>query len=185
MSLIDLFCSRHNFQKQLSQQRARLFRIAFAWSHDRALADDLVQETIYKALKYSDQLRDLEMLDNWLFRILANCWRDHFRQQYPTDNIDDITLSINETPQTVHEHHTMIAEVRRTIADLPFTQRQILSLVDLEEFSYAEVADILNIPIGTVMSRLSRARQQLANKLLTTEQRATDGMSTSKLRSVK
>ncbi len=185
MSLLDLICSRNTFQKQLGQQRARLFRIAFAWSHDRTLADDLVQETIYKALKNSAQLRDPEMLDHWLFRILANCWRDHFRQQHPTDNIDDVTLSINETPETVHEHRAMIAQVRRGIADLPFTQRQILSLVDLEEFSYAEVADILNIPIGTVMSRLSRARQQLADKLLNAEQRAADGMSASKLRRVK
>ena len=85
----------------------------------------------------------------------------------------------------MHEHQDMIEQVRNTIATLPFIQRQILSLVDLEEFSYAEVADILNIPIGTVMSRLSRARQQLADKLLNAEQRAADGMSASKLRRVK
>lgn len=185
MSLFDRIYPRNSFPKQVSQQRARLFRIAFAWSHDRALADDLVQETIYKALKNSAQLRDPTMLDNWLFRILANCWRDHFRQQHHADNIDDVTLSISETPESVHEQRAMITQVREAIANLPFTQRQILSLVDLEEFSYAEVADILNIPIGTVMSRLSRARQQLADKLLNAEQRAAEGMSTSTLRRVK
>ena len=97
----------------------------------------------------------------WLYRILSNCWRDHFRRSRDTVDIDDVVLVEKDTPDTEHDRHQIISRVRNAIAQLPMGQRQVISLVDLEGCSYIEVAQILDVPIGTVMSRLSRARKAL------------------------
>lgn len=64
-----------------------------------------------------------------------------------------------KTPETVFSQNQMLAEVRSAIARLPFKHRQVLTLIDIENFSYAEVAEIVDAPLGTIMSRLNRARQ--------------------------
>ncbi len=161
MNILSLFCSPNDFQKQLEQIRPRLYRLAYSWSHNAALADDLVQETLIKALKNSSQLRDRALLNSWLFSILANCWRDHFRKHREMDDIeelDDFRYAHENTPEIAHSKSQIISRVRSAIAQLPLGQRQVLTLIDLEELSYIEVAAILDIPIGTVMSRLCRAR---------------------------
>jgi len=161
-----LFCRSRDFNQRLQQSRSKLFRMAFAWSHNRALADDLVQETLAKALKNRSQLREPEALEAWLFAILANCWRAHFRRQRDMDDIDDVNLSHDVTPETLHGSRQVVHRIREAVARLPDNQRQVLTLVDLEEFSYNDVARILEIPIGTVMSRLCRARNNLKEVLL-------------------
>ncbi len=128
------------------------------------LADDIVQETLSKALKNAGKLRDMKQLNAWLFSIMTNCWRDHFRQLRETDNIEDIEdfqCSHETTPEHISSQTQTVTRVRAAVEKLPLGQRQVLTLVDLEEFSYVEVAAILDIPIGTVMSRLCRARQSL------------------------
>lgn len=159
------------FRTRLEGSRARLYRLAYSWCHDAALAEDLVQETLYKALKKSGQLRDMEVLEGWLFRILANCWHDHLRQRRSTVDIDDLD-DIEEmpfanrlTPEDMHGEKQLVARVRSAVERLPLGQRQVLTLVDLEEFSYGETAEILDIPVGTVMSRVCRARQALKQQL--------------------
>ncbi|GAB3630150.1 hypothetical protein GCM10027419_50070 [Pandoraea terrae] len=137
------------------------------------MAEDLVQETLSKALRKSSQLRDLKALDGWLFSILTNCWRDHFRKHVDMediDEIDELNLASDLTPEDACAQNEVVNRVRAAVAALPPGQRQVLTLVDLEEFSYSEVAEILDIPVGTVMSRLSRARQALTTKLLRTAQ---------------
>ena len=132
------------------------------------LADDIVQETLTKALKNASKLRDMAQLNGWLFSIMANCWRDHFRQLKEMDDIEDIEdfqCSHETTPEHTHSQTQIVSRVRAAVAKLPMGQRQVLTLVDLEEFSYIEVAAILAIPIGTVMSRLCRARQSLKTHL--------------------
>lgn len=164
MKILSMFCGTSTSQRKLEQFRPKLYRVAFSWSHNAALADDLVQETLIKALKNADQLRDPALLNGWLFSILANCWRDHFRLRSPTKDADEIEdyHCINEaTPEDEHAQSQIISRVREAVAKLPVGQRQVLTLVDLEEFPYIEVAAILGIPIGTVMSRLCRARQAL------------------------
>jgi RNA polymerase sigma-70 factor (ECF subfamily) len=166
MSILSLFCGAgaNTFQEQLEQIRPKLYRVAFSWSHNAALADDLVQETLIKALKSAGQLRDPELLNGWLFSIMANCWRDHFRQHRETEDIDELDdyRCVNETtPEDEHAQSQLVSRVWDAVAKLPMGQRQVLTLVDLEEFPYIEVAAILAIPIGTVMSRLCRARQAL------------------------
>ena len=168
MKILSLFCGADAYHKQLEQIRPKLYRVAFSWSHNAALADDLVQETLVKALKNSSQLRDPALLNRWLFSILANCWRDHFRQHREMEDIDELEdyRCINQTtPEDEHAQSQIASRVRDAVAKLPMGQRQVLTLVDLEEFPYIEVAAILAIPIGTVMSRLSRARQALKSLL--------------------
>ena len=150
---------------RLEQQRLRLYRIAYAWTHNAALTDDLVQETLAKALRKSSQLRDPNAGDAWLYSILANCYRDHFRRSRATEEIDENTITHESTPEKESSDQQVVLKVREAIARLSEGQRQVVTLVDIQGLSYLEVAQILNVPIGTVMSRLCRARHALKDLL--------------------
>ena len=148
--------------------RPVLYRIAYAWCHDPVLADDLVQETMTKAWARRAQLRDEAALKAWMVSIMNHCWLDYLRSRREFDDVDDWEDRLesgSDSPEACCNREQVIACVRAAVARLPIGQRQVLTLVDLEEFSYAEVAGILDIPVGTVMSRLSRARASLKNML--------------------
>ena len=152
---------------RIANARPRLYRVAYAWCHDTCLADDLAQEAMIKGLKSVQQLKDAALLEAWLFSILNNCWRDHFRRQHPQVDIDEIMElpADSPTPEQQHSENELVSRVRRAVAALPLGQRQVVTLVDLEEMSYGAAAQALNIPVGTVMSRLSRARIALRDLL--------------------
>lgn len=171
--LKNIICRDGNLKQRLDQQRSRLYRLAYSWSHNPALADDLVQEAMVKALKNIRQLRNPEALNPWLNGILANCWRDYFRRRREFEDIDQQILQDHDTPEHRYEQQDICRSIRAAITTLPMGQRQVLTLVELEDASYAEVAEILQIPIGTVMSRLCRARKTLTEILLEAEQTAT------------
>ncbi len=161
------------FRPSIEALRPLLYRIAYSWCHDAALADDLVQETLSKALTQRGQLRVEASLKAWTVAIMNHCWLDHLRSRRDFDDVEDwqdILESSADTPEASCNREQVIACVRTAVARLPMGQRQVLTLVDLEGFGYAEVADILNIPVGTVMSRLSRARASLKNFLDTAMQ---------------
>ena len=166
MNFLQNLCVQRELRQRIAKTHARLYRVAYAWGHDPDLASDIVQETIAKALKRVSQLREPEKLNSWLFGIMTNCWRDHFRRKREMTNIDDIELEDFDTPERLHQKHDIVTNVRNAIALLPAGQRYVVTLIDLEGFSYADVAGIMEIPVGTVMSRLSRARKQLATILL-------------------
>lgn len=152
--------------------RPRLYRLAYAWCHDASLADDMAQDALAKALARQDQLREEAALEGWLFSILNNCWRDHLRGRRDVANIEDVDemiLAHEDSPENQYASRQATQRVRLAIASLPVAQRQVITLVDIEECSYAEVASILDVPVGTVMSRLSRARQALKTCLLKQE----------------
>lgn len=174
MSILTSLCKTQQLKRTLVDHREALYRIAYSWCHNPALADDLVQETLAKALKNGGQLRDPRTVKSWLYRILSNCWHDHFRRSRETVDVDDIVLVEKETPEIHHDRQQIVRQVRSAIARLPMGQRQVVTLVDLEGCSYIEVAQILDIPIGTVMSRLSRARGALKEKLLAADPAADD-----------
>lgn len=151
-------------RRRLEELRPRLYRLAYSWCHDPALADDLAQEALIKALARSDQLRDVQALEGWLFSILNNGWRDHLRARREFADVDDLDEAIHDespSPEQRYASRQTDRRVRLAIAGLPLGQRQVVTLVDIEECSYAEVAAILSVPVGTVMSRLARARQAL------------------------
>lgn len=164
------------FRPGIEALRPVLYRIAYAWCHDAALADDLVQETLSKALTRRAQLRDEASLKAWTVAILNHCWLDHLRSRRDFDDVEDWQDELEssaDTPEASCNREQVIACVRSAVARLPLGQRQVLTLIDLEEFGYAEVADILDIPVGTVMSRLSRARASLKIFLDTAMQQPT------------
>jgi len=155
--------------KRAEALRPRMYRIAYAWTHDAALADDLAQEALARGLERIRQLRDPERLEAWLFRILANCWRDAMRGGLDADDIDDhsaVLESAEPGPEQRHAASQLAGRVRAAVARLPMGQRQVVSLVDLGEFSYSDAASILEVPVGTVMSRLCRARAALRQMLI-------------------
>jgi RNA polymerase sigma-70 factor (ECF subfamily) len=160
-------------RRRLEALRPRLYRVARAWCHDVHLAEDLVQEALLKAMDRAGQLKDNAALDSWVFAILNNVWRDHLRRArefVDLDDLDEAVIIDEATPEQAVARRQTGDRVRAAIARLPLGQRQVLTLVDLESCAYAEVAEILAIPVGTVMSRLSRARQALKASLATREE---------------
>lgn len=167
--MVDVFSFFHRTRdahERLEQHRAKLYRIAYAWTHNRALADDLVQETLTKALTKASQLRDPAASEAWLYSILTNCFRDHFRRTRETEDVEELDLTHDSTPENESSQQQIVLRVRAAIEKLPEGQRQVVTLVDIEGFSYVEVAQALDIPIGTVMSRLCRARATLKEELI-------------------
>jgi RNA polymerase sigma-70 factor (ECF subfamily) len=165
MDVFNFLGRTREAKARLEQHRRRLYRIAYAWTHNTALADDLVQETLAKALQKSGQLRDPNAGEAWLYSILANCYRDHFRRRRVTEEIDENTITHESTPEKESSEQQVVLKVREAIARLSEGQRQVVTLVDIQGLSYLEVAQILNVPIGTVMSRLCRARHALKDLL--------------------
>jgi RNA polymerase sigma-70 factor (ECF subfamily) len=163
--LISLFTGTSFIRKELEKRRSLLYRIAYSWCHNASLADDLVQDTIVKALRNSSQLKNTDAVNGWLSRILANCWYDYLRRQKETVDLDNLPYEEFASEDDEHEKQDIIRRVRAMIAELPMGQRQVITLVDIAGFSYVEIAEILDIPIGTVMSRINRARRALKTKL--------------------
>ncbi len=176
------------FRVDVDGLRPLLYRIAYAWSHDATLADDLAQEALSKAWLRRVQLRDATAQKAWAVAIMHRCWLDHLRLRQDFDDVEDwqdALASAADSPETCCDREQVIACVRAAVARLPLGQRQVLTLVDLEGFSYAEVAAILDIPVGTVMSRLSRARATLKTLLAPSGLHAQETQTPPRLRRVK
>jgi RNA polymerase sigma-70 factor (ECF subfamily) len=156
---------RRELKRLVVKNRGRLYRMAYAWTHDPHLADDLVQQTVCKALGKHRQLRDLAAAEGWLFRILANCLTDHRRAKREVLSNEEFLAVEHRTPERLTQEEQLVQRVRRGVGKLPLPQRQVVTLVDLEGFTYAAVAQILDIPVGTVMSRLCRGRRALRDLL--------------------
>ena len=166
MSVITRLTGKHGkLVEELANLRGDMFRLAYSWCHQASLADDLVQDAMSRGIAKIDQLRDPKGLKPWAFRILVNVWRDHLRRQKPTDDIDNYVITDDSSPEQHWARQTIQERVRAAVSKLPQGQRIVVSLVDLQDTSYAEAADILGIPIGTIMSRLCRARRALAEQL--------------------
>ncbi|MCG6965918.1 MAG: RNA polymerase sigma factor [Chromatiaceae bacterium] len=155
------FGRRRRLRDQICAERDRLYRIAWSWCHDSHLADDLVQESIARALAKLDGLREEGRLQVWLTQILANLYRDHFRRPPPQTGLETDALAAPDDPEQSANSSQLVVRTRAAIAMLTDDQRQVLTLVDLAEFNYADTAAILGVPVGTVMSRLSRARRRM------------------------
>lgn len=146
----------------------RLRRFACGLTGSLADADDLVQGACLKALDRIEQWRPGTRLDSWMFRILQNLWIDQLRERRGREvAMDPEDLAERAVGDAARENDARIAlgEVRREVAKLPPEQRAVLMLVSVEGVSYKEAAEILEIPIGTVMSRLARARLALGRAI--------------------
>lgn len=153
--------TRARLRRRIEAARPRLYRLAYSWTHDPHFADDLVQDSFERALSRLSELRDEDRLEVWLMRIMHNRHLDLIRARREMDPLEDDLVPGGSSPEADAEHAQLVRHTRAAVAQLPDDHRHVLLLVDLEECSYAEAAAILGIPIGTVMSRLSRARVRL------------------------
>lgn len=146
--------------------RLRRFCRLLTRSEDRG--DDLMQSTVEKALTRIDQWQSGTSLESWMFRIAQNLHIDAMRAQSRRGqevDVDALEMVAGDDGRRIVEGRSDIDRVGQAMLALPYEQRSILALVALEECSYREVSEILDIPIGTVMSRLSRARAALDRSL--------------------
>jgi RNA polymerase sigma factor (sigma-70 family) len=139
-----------------------LRRYARTFVRDAGAADDLVQDTLERAISRWHQRRVDGNPRTWLFTILHNLAVNHLRrarrrQELPLDDANESDIMVSSTQEDALRH----ADVLAAVAQLPDDQRSVLLLVSVEDVSYADAARILDIPIGTVMSRLARARARL------------------------
>jgi len=142
----------------------RLRRYARALVSDRASADDLVQDTLERAWAKLHLYRRGTDLRAWLFTVMHNVHVNKVRSARATDPLEE---EMPELAQRAAQGDSLVVrDLDRAIARLPDEQRTVLLLVTLEEMSYDQVARALGIPIGTVMSRLSRAREKLRSMML-------------------
>ena len=153
-------------KQEFANRRNKLYRVAYSWCHNTSLADDLVQETMLKAMKKADSLRNQATLDTWLYRILLNNWHDHLRVQGRNIELYDVRDENLPEHADDYQQSQIVGRVRSSVERLPMSLREVVTLADFAGFSYAEIAEIVDIPIGTVMSRLYRARQNLKEQLL-------------------
>ncbi len=165
MEIIDRLLNARCLRSKIAENRDRLYSVSLSWCGEPAIADDLVQETLMIALQRIHQLREPERLNAWMYTILSNCWKQYLRRVRPTIDIDEAELCGDSDAELGSSEQEVVDHVRRAILRLPAGQRQTITLVDLAGFSYSEVADILDIPIGTVMSRLYTSRQSLQKVL--------------------
>lgn len=165
MDIVNRMFAGRALRKRIAENRDRLYAVALAWSGDRMVADDLVQETLILALQRVGQLREQARLNAWMYTILSNCWRQHLRRARDHVEFEDAISAGDDNPEHNTRDLEIVGQVRRAILKLPLAQRQTITLVDLGGFSYAEVAEILGIPIGTVMSRLHKSRKALQRTL--------------------
>lgn len=165
--MLEMFTNRSadSLKTRIAESRNRLYRVALAWCGDSMLADDLVQETLFIGINKCHQLREEQRLYAWLYGILSNSWKSHMRERRPLDELNDSLPADAADPCANCEEFELITRVRSAVATLPLIERQVIALVDLGELSYCETALALGIPIGTVMSRLHRARNHLLERM--------------------
>lgn len=137
---------------------------AFAWSltRSREAADDLVQGACERVLAASGSWQPGTNFEGWMCRILRNLWIDAFRARRPEAPIEEWPDLPGQDGRATAEARFALQAAQAAIAALPEEQRSVLVLVCVEEMSYRDTAEALDIPVGTVMSRLARARAAVA-----------------------
>lgn len=170
--------AREAFEAEALEYVDSLFRTALRLTRVPADAEDLVQDTYLKAFRAADSFRPGTNLRAWLFTILHNSARNRARDR----SRDSVTVDSEavdqaadlpqfglagpvDSPEALLLRNTLAPELQAAVDSLPDAFREAVWLRDVEEFSYAEIAEMLNIPAGTVMSRISRGRRMLFDRL--------------------
>jgi RNA polymerase sigma-70 factor (ECF subfamily) len=164
------------FSDEVLRHLEALYATALRLTRNRADAEDLVQDTVVKALRFEERFERGTNLRAWLYTILHNTWRNRVRDtaretvDVDSTRIDELSAEPGgpaelETPERLLLRDALGQEVQAALDALPAAFRQAVWLRDVEDFSYAEIAKMLDVPIGTVMSRISRGRRQLFDAL--------------------
>jgi RNA polymerase sigma-70 factor (ECF subfamily) len=171
---------RDRFVEQALPMLDQLYRAAWRYTRNHADAEDLVQETMMKAYRSFGQFSQGTNIKAWLFLIMKTTWINRYRSmqrrpvELPTEQLADLEFSPLVRQSSVASASAELAalealgddHVRAALASLPEGQRTAVFYVDVEGFQYAEVAVLMNIPVGTVMSRLHRGRRTLRRLLV-------------------
>lgn len=155
---------RDDVRQQIVALLPRLRKFAYVLTRDLEQADDLVQDTCMRALDRLEQWEKGTRLDSWLFRIAQNIWFDRLRSaktRGPMEGIETGEEFMGEDGRDVAESRLALSDVANALEKLSPEQQVLIALVCIDGLSYKEAADTLQVPIGTIMSRLARARQAL------------------------
>jgi RNA polymerase sigma-70 factor, ECF subfamily len=168
-------------QRQLPQHVTRLWRFALRLTRHQTDAEDLAQRTYVRALEKAEQWHPGTSLVSWLYAIMYSIWMNELRSAQRrreggfTSDDDELNVSSEGTAQGQRsdpECQLMFKQVVQAVNELPEAQRVVLVLVAIEGLSYKEVAQVLELPIGTVMSRLARGRLSIGQRFLVGDQNA-------------
>jgi RNA polymerase sigma-70 factor (ECF subfamily) len=161
----------------LAQNQTRfLYNVAFKYVGNRYDAEDLVQETLYTAYRKFHQLRDSQKFKSWMFAILRNHFLKLQRKKasVQTDEFEDgigylsqlESVSLRQDVASVYERKVEADTIQSVLDKMPEKYKAVIILYYMEDSSYQEIAEMLGVPIGTVMSRLSRAKQIMKKALI-------------------
>jgi RNA polymerase sigma-70 factor (ECF subfamily) len=156
-----------------------LYSYAMVLTRNRSEAEDLVQETYLRAMRAMRRLRAGSNIKSWLLVILRNIWLNQLRRRRTTpkmveidvdETTADVVVETSKGPHAFYVSKLECEQVREAIQQLPMDFREVILLREYEELSYQEIASVLGCPVGTVMSRLARARSKLRPLLSVTLQ---------------
>ncbi len=168
--MLSILGRRRRVEGRLDQMRERLLRLALSWTRNRDRAEDLVQDCFTRALENLGSLQDESRLEIWITRILSRLYLDQIRRKN-LDTVEDDFEQITDdktNPVKFVEQIEFLDKIEVALGQISDESRQIVTLVDIGGYRYSECAQILDVPVGTVMSRLSRGRERLA-KLIRAE----------------
>ena len=153
-----------DFERNLTDLLPRLRRLAHALSRSPADADDLTQATAERILRARRQWQAGTRFDAWAFRILRNLWIDMARAKTRLERRlapEEAGMSVGHDPREHLEQRAELGVLMAAMSRLPEEQREVIALVSIEGLGYAEVAQLLDLPLGTVSTRVMRGRQAL------------------------
>jgi len=157
---------RKAYGELVVRHRQGVVNVIYRMSGDPDLAEDVAQEAFIRAWVNLPRYRPHAPFRSWVYRIATNAALDHFRRRKETIDIDSLPLPAGgHGPEALVEEKTRAEAVQKAVLALPAASRSVLVLREFEGFSYREISDTLEIPIGTVMSRLNYARKSLAEML--------------------
>ncbi len=184
--------ARHRFGSVATTNLDAMYRVALRMLRDHHEAEDAVQDALNKAWKNLGQFRADSELKPWLFKILTNTCLDQLRARsrwaqhtIPGDTEPAELPSPAPSPDKLTSDHQQIESVERAILALPAQQQVVVQLVIIEQFSYDEAAQALDLPVGTIRSRVSRARAHLCESLAQKPETESDAADSTPLRVVR
>lgn len=192
--MTEAYCPQKTQQERIKEEAISyidsLYRTALRMTGNPADAEDLVQETYLRAFRAIDQFKPGTNLRAWLFKIQTNSFINDYRKRVrrprntSLDDVEEYYLynhlvesGVQPAPSITEDEileQIDDADVFRALDELPDNFRQVVLLADVEGFAYREISEILEIPVGTVMSRLHRARRRLKDSLLSRPEHASD-----------
>ncbi|MGK0271929.1 MAG: RNA polymerase sigma-70 factor (ECF subfamily) [Cocleimonas sp.] len=159
--------AKTTFNSSLLELLPRLKRYATVLAVIPESRDDLLQSTLERAIKKQDQWQQGSHLDRWLFTIMSSIWKNEIRSRVVRQGnglSDEIDSLIDTSAENKRERTFLYEQVFKEVMLLPENQREAILLVYIEGLKYQQAADVLEIPLGTLMSRLARARVSLAGQ---------------------